>query len=73
MHLALALGRFAVAEDPDVGADAGIVEHICWQADDRLHQIIFQRIAANFAFARAGTAGEQGRAIQHDAKAAAAL
>ena len=37
LHLALALGGFAVAEDPDVGADAGVVEHIGGQADDRLN------------------------------------
>ena len=73
MHLALALRRFAVAEDPDVGADAGVIEHIGRQADDRLHQIVFLHITADLAFARSRTAGEQGRAIQRDAKAAAAL
>ena len=43
------------------------------QADDRLHQIVFQHITTDFAFAGAPSAGEQGRAIQHDAKAAAAI
>ena len=27
LHLALAVLRLAVADDPDVGADAGVVEH----------------------------------------------
>jgi hypothetical protein len=27
--------RFAVADDPNIGADAGVIEHISRQLDDR--------------------------------------
>ena len=73
LHLALASGRLAVADDPDVGADARVVEHIGGQADDGLDQIVLQHVAADFALARARAAGEQRRAVQHDAEPAAAI
>jgi hypothetical protein len=31
-------GGFAVADDPDVGADAGVVKHVGGQADDRFDE-----------------------------------
>ena len=63
----------AVGEDPDVGGDAGVVEHVGGQADDGLHQIVLQHVAADFALAAARAAGEQRRAVEHDAEAAAAV
>ena len=73
LHQPLAVRRFAVGEYPHVSADAGVVEHVGGQADDGLHQVVLQHVAADFGFARAGAAGEQGRAVEHDAEAAAAL
>jgi len=73
LHLVLAGGGLAVAEDPEVGADAGVVEHVVRQAHDGLQQIVFQHVAADFAFATARAAGEQRLAIEHDAKAAATV
>ena len=70
---ALAVGGFAVGDDPDIGRDAGVVEHVGRQADDRLDQIVLQQIAANLALAAARAAGEQRRAIEHDAEPAAAV
>ena len=63
----------AVADDPDVGADAGVVEHVGRQADDGLDQVVLQHVAADLALARARAAGEQRRAVEHDAEAAAAV
>jgi hypothetical protein len=36
-------------------------------------QVVLQHVAADLGFAAAGAAGEQGRAVEHDADAAAAL
>ncbi|MCY1297937.1 hypothetical protein D9M70_473940 [compost metagenome] len=47
LHQAPALGRLTVGQHPHVGADAGVVEHIGGQADDRLDQIVLQQVAAN--------------------------
>ena len=73
LHLALAMRGLAVADDPDIGGDAGVVEHVRGQADDGLHQIVLQHVAADLALARARAAGEQRRAVEHDAEAAAAI
>ena len=73
LHLALAGGRLAVADDPDVGADAGVVEHVRRQGDDGLHEVVFEDVAADFAFAAAGTAGEERGTVEDDAEAAAAV
>jgi hypothetical protein len=51
LHLALAVGGLAVADDPDVGADAGVVEHVGGQADDGLDQVVLQHVAADLALA----------------------
>ena len=73
LHLALARFRFPVADNPDISADAGVVKHIGRQADDGLDQVVFQNVAADFALAAARAAGEQRRAIEHDAEPAAAV
>jgi len=73
LDLALAVRGLAVREDPHVGADAGVVEHVGRQADDGLQQVVLQHVAADLALARAGGAGEQRRAVEHDADAAAAV
>ena len=59
LHLALARQRLAVADDPHIGADAGVVEHVCRQGDDGLHHVVLQHGAANLALAAASAASEQ--------------
>ena len=73
LQLATAGGGFAVADDPYIGADAGVVEHVGGQADDGFDQIVFQHIAADLALAGTCAACEQRRAIEHDTEAAAAI
>ena len=51
LNLAFPLGRLAVAQNPDVGADARVVEHVRWQGDDRLQQVVLQHIPPDLAFA----------------------
>jgi hypothetical protein len=69
-HLARGLGGLAVAQNPEVGLDAGVVEELLGQADDGVEPVVLQNPAADFALAAAGLAGEQGRAVEHDADVA---
>ena len=73
LHCAALGRRLVIAQDPDVGGDAGVEEHVGGQGDDGLHQVVLQHVAADLALARPGAAGEQRRAVQHDAQAAAAV
>ncbi len=73
LHLALARFGLAIAHDPHIGADAGVVEHVGGQADDGLTQVVFEHVTSDLTFARPRTAGEQRRAVEHDAEAAAAI
>ena len=54
--------RLAVGDDPDAGADAGVVEHLLGQSDDRFEPVVLQNPAADLALAGSGAAGEQRRA-----------
>ena len=60
LHLAPALGDLLVGQHPDVGRDAGVVEHVCRQGDDGLQQVTLQNVAADLALAAARAAREQG-------------
>jgi hypothetical protein len=40
LDLALAAFLLAVGDDPDVGADAGVVEHLLRQGDDGLQPVV---------------------------------
>ena len=73
LHLALAVRGLAVAHDPDIGRDAGVVEHVRGQPDDGLQEVVLDDVAADFALAAARAAREERRAVEHDAEAAAAL
>ena len=72
LHLAPAVLGLAVAEHPDVGGDAGVVEHVERQGDDRLQPVVLDDPAADVALALAGVAGEQGAAVVDLGDAAAA-
>lgn len=73
LDLVFAVLGLLVGDDPDISADAGIVEHVGRQADDGFQQIILEDIAADFAFPAARIAGKQGRTVKDDAEPAAAL
>jgi hypothetical protein len=53
----------AVGEHPDVGGDAGVVEHVQRQGDDGLEPVVLDDPAADVALALAGVAGEERRAV----------
>ena len=63
-------GGLAVAEQPDVGADAGIVKDLLRQGDDGLQPVVFHDPAADLRLARACAAGEERGAIHDDADVA---
>ena len=71
LHLASAVRRLAVAEHPDVGGDAGVVEHVERQGDDGFQPVVLDNPAANVALALARVAGEEGTAVVHLGDAAA--
>ena len=71
LHLALAMLRLAVGKHPDVGGDAGVVEHVERQGDDRLQPVVLDDPAADVALALPGVAGEEGAAVVHLGDAAA--
>jgi hypothetical protein len=73
LHLALARRGLPVRENPDIGRDAGVVEHVGRQADDRLDEVVLQHITPDFALARSRAAREERRAIEHDPEPAAAV
>ena len=63
LDLAPALFIFAVGEHPDVGGDAGVVEHVLRQGDDGLQPVVLDDPAADIALALTGVAGEERRAV----------
>ncbi len=64
---------FAVGQNPEVGGDAGVVEELVGQGDDRFEPVVLDDPTADFRFAAAGVAGEERGAIEDDGEAAAAL
>src|ERR1035437_11076839 len=62
LDLALAILRLPVGQNPDVGRDAGVVEHVKWQLADGFYPVILQNPPADVALALAGVAGEERRA-----------
>ena len=73
LNLAFARLLFPVGEHPEVGGDAGVVEELLGQGDDGLQPVVLDDPAADFALAAAGVAGEEGRAVEDDGDAAAAV
>ena len=63
LHLAAAVLGLPVGEHPDVGGDAGVVEHVERQGDDGLQPVVLDDPAADVALALAGVAGEERRAV----------
>ena len=73
LHLSLAMVRLAVGDDPYVGGNAGVVEHVERQGHDRLQPVVFDDPAPDVAFPLASVAGEEGRAVVDLGDAAAQL
>ena len=73
LDLADALGLLGVVEQPDVGGDAGVVEHVGRQGDDGFDQVVLQQPAADLARAGLGAAGEERGAVEDDGCPAAAV
>ncbi|MGK0187938.1 MAG: hypothetical protein ACI9R3_003729 [Verrucomicrobiales bacterium] len=71
LNLAFAVIGFSVCQHPDVGGDAGVVEHVQRQRDDGLQPVALNDPAADVAFALSGIACEQGRSVVHLGDAAA--
>ena len=59
------------AQHPDVRRNAGVVEHVERQSDDRLEPVVFDDPAADIALALTRIAGEERRAVMHFSDAAA--
>ena len=72
-HAAAMAGGLVVSQQPDVGEDAGVVEKLVGQHDDGVEPVVLQNPAADFALARAAVAVGEGRAVEDDGDAAAAL
>ena len=72
LHLTLPFCRFAIAQHPDVGGDAGVVEELLRQGNERVEQVVLQHETPDLALAAAGVAGEEGRPVHDDGHAAAA-
>ena len=71
--LPLRCSGLRLREHPDVGGDAGVVEHVERQGDDGLQPVVLDDPAADVALALAGVAGEERRAVVHLGDAAAEL
>ena len=71
LHLAGSVRGLAVGQHPHIGGDAGVVEHVERQGDDRLQPVVLDDPAADIAFTLAGVAGEEGAAVVHLGNAAA--
>ena len=64
---------FPVAEDPDVGGNAGVVEHVQRQSDDGFQPIVLNDPATDVALALPGVPGEERAAVVDLGDAAAEL
>ena len=49
-----------IGQNPDVCADAGIIEHILWHGDNGFNQIVLNQIAPGIALAAARISGKDG-------------
>src|SRR5260370_5292850 len=64
LHLALADWRFVVGKQPDVGSEAGVVEKLVGQVDNRLQPVILEDPSANVALPRTSITRVKGRAVE---------
>ncbi len=71
LDLAFAALLLDVGQDPDVGGDARVEEHLLGQRDEGLELVVLDDHLPGVALAAASVAGEQGRAVGDDGDAAA--
>src|SRR5699024_3475909 len=63
LDLTVALGFFVFVEDPHVGGNTGVVEHIRRQRDDRVDEVAMDQPIGDLIWTRLRTTREQRRAI----------
>ena len=73
LHFAFAIFRLAIGDDPHIGRDACVVEHVGGQTDDRFNEIVLEHVSTNLALARTCATSEERRAVEHDAEATSAF
>ena len=66
LHLAAPLLRLAVGDEPDIGEDAGVVEQLIRQSDDRVEPVVLDDPTPDVGRAGPGVAAEQRRAVEDD-------
>src|SRR5690606_17147330 len=66
---ALVLRFVTTHTDPHIGRDAGVVEELLGQRDQRLQQVVLQNESPDLALAAAGVASEERRAVHDDGDA----
>ena len=73
LHFAASLGVFPVGEEPDIGLNAGIIEKVGGECDDRFNPVVFHHPAADFALTRCSSTCEERRSVHDDANPRALL
>src|SRR5690606_5402610 len=73
LNLSFAALFLAVGDNPDVCADAGVVEHLLGQSDDRFQPIVLDEPLSNVALARAGASREHRRSAEDNGEAGSVL
>src|SRR5699024_347266 len=66
LDLTVALGFFVFVEDPHVGGNTGVVEHLGRKRDDRVDEIAVNQPIADLIWTRLRTASEQRRAVSNN-------
>src|SRR5699024_1873812 len=66
LDFTVALGFFVFVEDPHVGGDAGVVEHLGRQRDDRVDEVAVDQPIADLIWTRLRTTSEQRRAVSNN-------
>ena len=70
---ATALLFLPVRQNPDVGGNAGVVEKLVGQGDNRLQPVVLDDPLADVGFAAPGVARKQRRAVEDDAQTGSAF
>src|ERR1019366_687948 len=69
--LPLAVRGLPIGQHPDIGGDAGVVEEVERQRDNRFEPVVLDQPPPNVAFSLTRIAGEERRAVVHLGTAAA--
>ncbi len=66
LHLALAFRCFAVAQNPNIGENARVIEQLVRQGDNCFQEILFDNRLPDIAFPAARPTRKERRAIKHN-------